>query len=71
MKNNLKINITVTKIVVTKQGYYWVDWEARVDGKKKSGSKESSYSSQSASAIRGKLKRGYALEVALYDLLNL
>lgn len=48
--------------------YFCFSWSALVNGKKKEGSYDSSYSGQSASAIRGKLKRGYAVELAIIDL---
>lgn len=67
-----KIEIKIDNIKVTTDahntGYFYFDWSAKVNGKKKSGKYDSSYSSQSASAIRGKLKRGYAVELAVTQL---
>ena len=66
--NKTKIEIEIQNIQVSKNGYYSFDWYANVDGKNKSGCYDSSYSNQSASAIRGKLKRGYAVELAIMQL---
>lgn len=67
-----KIEIEIENIRVTTDahntGYYYFDWQAVVNGKKKKGIYDSSYSGQSASAIRGKLKRGYAVELAVTQL---
>lgn len=67
-----KITIKIENIKVTTDahdmGYFYFDWSAIVDGKKKKGKYDSSYSSQSASAIRGKLKRGYAIQLAVQEL---
>lgn len=63
-----KIEIEIMNLKVSKQGFYSFDWFATVTGKKKKGRYDSSYSGQSASAIRGKLQRGYAIQLALQDL---
>lgn len=67
-----KIEIEIGKIRVTTDahntGYFYFDWHATINGKKKKGSYDSSYSSQSASSIRGKLKRGFAVQLAVNDL---
>lgn len=63
-----KIEIEIDNLKVSKQGFYSFDWYAKVDGKKKKGSYDSSYSGQSASAIRGTLKRGYAVQLAVEQL---
>ena len=67
-----KIEIEVENIKVTTDahntGYYSFDWYATVNGKKKKGKYDSSYSGQSASAIRGKLKRGYAVGITVTQI---
>ena len=66
MKTNIQIEILNLK--VSRQGFYSFDWLATVNKKRKKGSYDSSYSGQSASAIRGKLIRGYAIQLAIQDL---
>lgn len=66
-----KIEIEIKNISVTSGtygGYYCFDWFAKVNGKNKKGHYDSSYSSQSSHAIRGKLKRGYAVEIAVTQI---
>lgn len=63
-----KIEIKIKNLKVSNQMFYSFDWYATVNGKKKKGSYNSSYSGQSANTIRGKLKRGYAVQLALQDL---
>lgn len=65
-----KIEIEIENLKVSKHGSYSFDWYATVNGKKKKGNYNSSYSGQSSSAIRGKLKRGYAIELAVEQLIK-
>lgn len=72
METTIKVRIENIRVTsdAHNTGYYYFDWFAVVNGKKKKGSYDSSYSSQSSSAIRGKLKRGYAIELAITQLFD-
>lgn len=67
-----KIEVQIDKIVVTGtgSGYFYVDYRGKIDGKKKIGTYENSWSSQTNQAFRQKLKRGYAIECALRHMLD-
>lgn len=65
-----KIEIEIDNLKVSKQGFYSFDWYATMNGKKKKGSYDSSYSGQSANTMRGKLQRGYAVQLGLQELLG-
>ena len=70
MKTKIEIEIKNIKVATDAHstGYYYFDWVAKLNGKVKKGKYDSSYSGQSASTIRGKLKRGYAVGLAVTQL---
>lgn len=67
-----KIEVSISKIVVmgNGSGFFQVYYQGTINGKTKASMYESSWSSQTNASFRGKLKRGYAIECALRDLLD-
>jgi len=72
MKN--KIEVSIKNIKVSKNtvngGYFSFDWVVSLNSKRRQGRYDSSYSGQSASAMRGKLKRWYAVQLAVENYFN-
>lgn len=67
MQTNIIIEIYNLRVTTDAHntGHYSFDWSANIDGKFKRGGYRSSYSGQSSSSIRGKLKRGYSIQLAI------
>jgi len=65
-----EIKIKITNIKVSKQGWYSFHWDTKVDGLNSEGDYDGSYSSQSVSTMRRKLQTGYAVELAIIDLMG-
>ncbi len=70
MKLETTIKLKVSNIEVN-DGYYSFDYESVIDGKKKKGSYDSDFDSQSSAQFRKVLENGYAVEQALAQALNL
>lgn len=69
MKTKIEVEIENIRVLTDdgtkRRGFYYFDYTIWINGKKKIGSEDGTWSSQTAGAFRGALKRGYAAQLVI------